>query len=340
MIRKLLLAAMLAFFSTLALSAETVVMVPVVVYDKDSNAVELGRNPSDEIFTKVSGHWFQGLLSFKNLPAKKYGWVYTTFEANRVCEAEGARFILFGYMQKNEASWFAGIKLYDRNEKKTIREFYSGDDISHYGRLIDSISGNILEGLEDVTGLNRDEIRKEETRPFEIRVPASVFYWSPIDGDWGSRLLGIAGLDVGMDIYPPQPRFLAGQMPIDWSIRPSLSYSYAMGKTDGYPLNYHGISLAVPGCLHFHINRKNTFYLGLGGYYEMELLKMKPKYEGSKSEYQNVFGIESLMGYEFTATESLNLFAEVRFDFHVNNDTFIAAKPACGISFNCYRGVQ
>ena len=71
MIRKRLLAAMLAFFSTLALSAETVIMVPVVVYDKDSNVVAQSRNPSDEIFPKVSGFWFQGLLSFKNLSAKK-----------------------------------------------------------------------------------------------------------------------------------------------------------------------------------------------------------------------------------------------------------------------------
>lgn len=340
MIRKIVLAAIFYFFPLICLSAETVLMVPVIVYDKDSNVVVQSKNPSEEIFSTISGYWFKGLLSFKNLSAKKYGEIYTTFEANRVCEAEEARFILFGYMQKNEANWLVNIKLYDRNEKKTIREFYSSDDISHYNRLIENISGNILEGLEDVTGLNRSEIKKEETRPFEIKIPVSIFYWSPIDGDWSTRLLGIAGLDLGMDIYPPQSKFLVGQILVDYSFRPALSYSYAMGKTDGYPLNYHGISFVLPGCLHFHFDPKNSFYLGLGGYYEMELLKMKPNYESSKFEYQNIFGLESFFGYEFSATELLNIFAEVRFDFHVNNDTFIAVKPVCGVSFNFYKGAQ
>lgn len=337
MSKAIILTAVLLMLSTFRLSAETVLVAPVIVYDKDSKIVTLDKNPSEEIYERISIHWFEGLISFRQLSPKEYGEIYTVFDANRCCAVENADYILFGYIQRNDGNWLADVKLYDYKAKKLSKEFFSSDDISHYERLLDSLCENILTGLEEETGLDSDEIRKEEERPFEIKLPVQFFYWNPIDSSWNSRITGIVGISVGTEIYPPQPKVVLWQKLFDFSLRPELSYSYGVGKRSAYPLNYNAISFAFPLCVHMHFNMKNSIYAGAGIYYEITLMKITPKYEERKFLYQNAFGIESLIGYEFKVGDLMNLFTEIKFDFHFNRDIFISIKPAFGISFNLFR---
>lgn len=328
---------MIFLISSLYLFAETIFVAPMIIYDKDSNIIEQTKNPSEEIFERISMYWFEGLVTFKNLSAKKYGEIYTTLDANRCCAAENADCILFGYVQKNESNWIANMKLYDYKTKKISKEFYSGDDIFHYERLFDNLSKNILTGLEEVIGLNHNEILKEKLHPLEIKLPISAFYWCPIDGKWNLKMIGIAGGDMGIQIYPPQPKIIVGQFLIDFSLRPEFSYSYAMGKDNVYPLKYNAFSFVLPLCAHLHFDMNNSIYLGSGAYYEIELLKIKPKYEKNRVHYQNIFGLESFIGYESNLSKLINLFTEVRIDFHFNKDNFLAIKPVLGMSFNLFR---
>lgn len=335
--RNLAIAGALLFLITKGVFGETILVASLIVYDKDSIVIEQDTNPSEEIYKRLLDYWFEGLVEFKKLSPKEYGEIYTSLDANRACFAEDADYILFGYVQKNEGNWFANVKLYDHKAKKIIREFYSGDDISHYKRLINSLTLNILDGLEEATGLSRNETLREKTRPFEIKLPLSMFYWTPVDADWHSKFLGVIGVEAGVDIYPLQPKMALGKAMVDFSLRPEFSYSCAMGQSETYPLNYHGILLALPLCAHFHFNMKNSLYVGCGAYYEVEMMNITPKYEDKKFLYQNIFGIESMLGYEFGINETMNFFTEIRMDFHLNGDGFVAMKSAFGVSLNLYR---
>lgn len=335
--RKLPVAGALLLLMTAGVFSETILVASLIVYDKDNTVMKQGRNPSEEIYERFSDCWFEGLVKFKRLSSKEYGEIYTSLDANRACFAEDAEYILFGYVQRNEGNWFANVKLYDHKSKKIAREFYSGDDASHYGRLIDRLTSNILDGLEEATGLFRNETARETTRPYEIKLPLSAFYWTPVDADWRSKLLGIAGVEVGVEIYPLQPRIVVGKALLDFSLRPEFSYSCATRQSGTYPLGYHGISLVLPLCAHFHFDMKNSFYVGGGLYYEVEMMSITPKYEDKRFLCQNMFGVEAMLGYEFGANETMNFFTEVRFDFHLNGDGYVAIRQALGVSFNLYR---
>jgi hypothetical protein len=312
---------------------EKVLVAPLVAYDGDGNSVELDGNPSENVYETISGYWFDGLLEFVRLPADSYGQIYTALDANRACEAENAEYILFGYVQKLEDRWFSAVKLYDCKSKKISREFFSADDSVHYGRFIENLCSNILEGIIDESGISFDGKLKERTRPFEARLPVSGFYWTPVGDDWTSRMTGIVGGSIGLHLFPCQPKLLPAQKLVDFSMRPTFSFSWGINTDGSYPLDYKGISFSLPVRTDFHFNSRNSIYAGVGVYYEIELIAVKPKYEDAMNVRQKIFGLEPLIGYEFKAGNLVALFSEVLADFHLNGDGFVALKNSLGISF-------
>ena len=338
MTRRVIPFLLLLLIPVIRMNAETVLVASMTVFDQDSNAISMPINPAEKVYDVISDHWFEGMLLFRLIPAKKYGQIYTTLDANRCCTAEDAEYIIFGYVQRNEGNWTASIKLYDANSKKTVMEFFSGDDADHYDRLMDDLAGKILAGLEEVTGLNRDEVLNKKIRPFEVRVPVSAFWWSPVAGGWNKRVTGIAGLDILLELYPKQPKISPGGHLIDFSLRPGISDSFALGSDGSYPMIYDAVSLVLPLCVHLHLDMKNSIYIGTGPYYEIQLMTYRPKYLPQEFHWQNMFGLEALAGYEFAAGENINLFTEVRADFHFSRDSYLAVKVAVGASFKLYRG--
>ena len=222
-------------------------------------------------------------------------------------------------------------------DRRAIKEFFAGDSIDHYDRLINILCQNILFGIEEITGLNKDELRQKKTRPMELRIPVSLFYWSPVDSDWGDKILGIAGVNAGLEFYPPQPVIVSNGKLIDFSARFNLSWNIGINKKNTYPLVINTMAISLPVLLHVHFNERHSLYGGFGLAYNIELMSIKPKYENEKFLYQNVFSFETIAGYEFDINDKARLFAEMAFDFHLLGDGFVSVKPCLGASFNIFK---
>lgn len=324
-------------FSIAIASASEIKIAPLAVYDSSGNKTSAPYNPSKAMHSELEKHWFSGLINFSHIAESKYGIPVTIIDANKVCVSENADYLIYGYLKKNESNWFCEIKLYDANEKKIAKEFFAGDSIDHYDRLISVLCQNILFGIEEITGLNKDELKQEKTRPMELRIPASLFYWSPIDGEWGDKILGIAGLNAGLEFYPPQPVIISNGKLIDFSARFNLSWDIGINKKDSYPLIFNAIELSLPVLLHVHFNERHSLYGGFGLAYNIELMSIRPKYEDKQFLYQNVFSFETIAGYEFNLNEKVNLFAEINVDCHMLGDGFVSLKPCLGASFNIFK---
>lgn len=324
-------------FSIVIASASEIKIAPLAVYDGDGNKTEAPYNPSKAIHDELETRWFGGLINFSHISESKYGIPVTIIDAHKICASESADYLVYGYLKKNESSWLCEVKLYDANGKKIIKEFFAGDSIDHYDRLINVLCQNILFGIEEITGLNKDELRQKKTRPMELRIPVSLFYWSPVDSDWGDKILGIAGVNAGLELYPPQPVIVSNGKLMDFSTRFNLSWNIGINKKNTYPLVINTMAISLPVLLHVHFNERHSLYGGFGLAYNIELMSIKPKYENEKFLYQNVFSFETIAGYEFDINDKARLFAEMAFDFHLLGDGFVSVKPCLGASFNIFK---
>ena len=324
-------------FSLVIASASEIKIAPLAVYDVDGNKTEAPYNPSKAIHDELEKHWFGGLINFSHISESKYGIPVTIIDVHKICASESADYLIYGYLKKNESSWLCEVKLYDANGKKIIKEFFAGDSIDHYDRFINILCQNILFGIEEITGLNKDELRQKKTRPMELRIPISLFYWSPVDSDWGDKISGIAGVNGGLELYPPQPVLVSNGNLIDFSARFNLSWNIGINKKNTYPLVINTMAISLPVLLHVHFNERHSLYGGFGLAYNIELMSIKPKYENEKFLYQNVFSFETIAGYEFDINDKAHLFAEMAFDFHLLGDGFVSVKPCLGASFNIFK---
>ena len=324
-------------FSLVIVSASEIKIAPLAVYDGDGNKTEAPYNPSKAIHDELEKRWFGGLINFSHISESKYGIPVTIIDAHKICASESADYLIYGYLKKNESSWLCEVKLYDASGKKIIKEFFAGDSIDHYDRLINVLCQNILFGIEEITGLNKDELRQNKTRPMELRIPVSLLYWSPVDSDWGDKILGIAGVNGGLELYPPQPVIVSNGKLMDFSARFNLSWNIGINKKNTYPLVINTMAISLPVLLHVHFNERHSLYGGFGLAYNIELMSIKPKYENEKFLYQNVFSFETIAGYEFDINDKARLFAEMAFDFHLLGDGFVSVKPCLGASFNIFK---
>ena len=324
-------------FSLVIASASEIKIAPLAVYDGDGNKTEAPYNPSKAIHDELEKRWFGGLINFSHISESKYGIPVTIIDAHKICASESTDYLVYGYLKKNESSWLCEVKLYDASGKKIIKEFFAGDSIDHYDRLINVLCQNILFGIEEITGLNKDELRQKKTRPMELRIPVSLFYWSPVDSDWGDKILGIAGVNAGLELYPPQPVIVSNGKLMDFSTRFNLSWNIGINKKNTYPLVINTMAISLPVLLHVHFNERHSLYGGFGLAYNIELMSIKPKYENEKFLYQNVFSFETIAGYEFDINDKARLFAEMAFDFHLLGDGFVSVKPCLGASFNIFK---
>lgn len=320
------------------LFCETILVAPVVVYDKDSKRIETKENPAVFFFDVFSKRWFEGLINFSTISKSKYGEILNVLDANKACTAEKADFILYGYIQKNEVNWFGNIKLYNLSSKKVVGEYYCADGLEHYDRLLESLSNNILEGISEVTGLNHDDILEEKRRPYELRLPFSAFYWTPIDPKWNERILGIAGAELGLEFYPQQKVIIRKSKLLDVSARFDVFWNCGINQQNYYPLFLNNISICTPFINHVRFDENHSVYFGAGPGYAIQLMNIQPKYEKQQFYYQNVFFIECLTGYELHINRIVNLFSEVDFDFHLTGGDLVTIKPKLGISFTLYGG--
>lgn len=326
------------FFLMPMLFAEKVIIAPVVVLDQKSARITDETTISQEIYEGLSENWFEGLLGFELLSENDYGDIYTILDANKVSEITGSEYVLYGYVQKNENSWYANLKLFGKNERRIIKEFFASDEIKEKQRFISCLINNVIFGINEITGLDIEKVQNEENEYFRISLPVSVSYWNPLGKRWSSVITGIAGIDVGVEFYPLKKDSGNQNQRIDFSLGLNAGYSLGLGKDDSYPLNYHTIDISFPLMAHFYFNKWNSFFCGIAPYYEMELLKVQEKYKDSALHFQNMFGLQGCIGYEYSISSFISMRTDIKTEFHMSNDRYWAIKP--GIStVICFKGI-
>lgn len=318
--------------------AETMAISTVVVYDQDYSRFECETDFGNIIYKRLEKEWFSGLIAFSSLSVSDYGEVYTVLDANKVCTSWNFDYILYGFVQKNENSWYGNIKLYSLTARKIEKEFFASDEVSHIQRFMNTLCENIISGIYEITGLHVSDEKPSDIIPFRIDIPAEVFYWNPLGTKWNEVYTGIVGGLSGIDFVPPQKRLILFERIIYFSLGADISYCFGIGKENSYPLNLHTIQLLTPAKIHVDFNERHSLYAKVAPYYEIDLLNISEKYKTAELHFQNMAGLEIGLGYEFSALDFFSLYAKTDFDFHFSKDGFFSIKPGFGAKVKVYSG--
>lgn len=332
-----LLVFVLNVFVSTKLFAEEILISQFIIFDKDNKRISMMENPAQVIYEKFGQKWFEGLLKFNLLGKEKYGEVYTVLDANKVCVAKNASYILYGYVQKSDKNYFANAKFYDANKKKIVKEFFASDDTEHYERMLENLSENIIEEFRNLFALTDLVQEEKKMREVEVNLPMTLFYWNPIDEKWTRKLLGVMGTSVGVEFYPKQPDMVLQNVKVDFFARLNIVYSIGINHKKVYPFVFNSLQVASPAFVHFHFTDEHSFYFGLGPFYEINFMNIKQRHEDDKLLYENACGLNIVLGYEYFFNERVSFFGEIDFDFLFKADGLVLIKPTFGVSLNVLR---
>ena len=317
------------------LFAENVILAPIMSVTEESNELVLKTEINNEIFKYLKQYNFENIIKFKTISEDSFGKVTSVLDANRICKILNSNYIVYGYIQKNSKSWYCNLKLYDFQKKVVTREIFVSDELQKFDRFVKLICSRTVDIFREEIGL-KEQSFVDRSMPIRLDLAQSVYYWSPLTKNWINAIYGIIGTNLTTEFYPFINNTAFFFMDWRYSFRLNLSYSYGLGNQENYPANYHTITVSAPALAHLYIDKTNECYVGLGPYYEMEILHIKQNYLEENVVFQNMFGLQSIIGYCFIVNDLLGVFSELEFNFHFSQTPYASVKPSIGVRFNMY----
>lgn len=157
----------LFFFLFQFVFAEKVLISPIITYGRDIEEIDnYAINLKEKLHNDLESYWFEGFFEFETLDESEVGKVLTVLDARNICLTKNEEYIIYGYIQQNDKSWYGNLKLYSKSHKKILKEFFSSDDILSFERFCNTLINNIAYGLKEISGIEETIVKDDLTEPF------------------------------------------------------------------------------------------------------------------------------------------------------------------------------
>ncbi|MCQ2589751.1 MAG: hypothetical protein MJ179_04930 [Treponema sp.] len=333
-----ILLGLMLIFTQRMFSTEKIYIADILCFDSKGERYSLLQNPAIQIKKQLMEKYYDGLLEFENVHVQKTGETSSALDASKACITLGCQYLLYGYVRKNTNSWDAELKLFNKDTNSVIYSFFASDDVNHYERLITYLSENIYEYYKDQFNIKDKEKEIEQIRPFELKLPVFIEYWTPLLSEWNDVLVGVIGLNVGFELYPAMKKSVFKNHVYDYSFRPNLEYKIGLGRRTKYKATLNTFSFSLPVFFNIYNNEQSIFKLGIGPFYELAILNMVQKYDDAIIEIQNQGGLEFVFGYEYKINNIWSFMAETMVSIPLLEDSFLQYKMNFGFSYFLYNG--
>ncbi len=335
---KYIIFGLMLFFTQTMFSAEKIYIADILCFDSKGERYSLLQNPAIQIKKQLMEKYYDGLIEFENVHVQRIGETSSAIDASKACINLGCQYLLYGYVRKNTNSWVAELKLFNKDSNSVIYSFFASDDVNHYERLLSYISENIYEYYNEQLNIKDKEIEIEQIRQFELKLPVFIEYWTPLFSEWNDVLVGVTGLNVGLEFYPVMKTSVFKNRVYDYSFRPNLEYKLGLGRRTKYKATLNTFSFSLPIFFNIYNNEHSIFKLGTGVFYEFAILNMVQKYDKAIIEIQNQGGLEFIFGYEYKINNNWSFMTENMIAIPLLDDSFLQYKMNFGFSYSLYNG--
>jgi hypothetical protein len=284
----------------------------------------------EDLLRELHGYELGLVLRFSPLTDLAIRSPQSTLDAIKVCRAEKAEYLLYGYVASKEYTITAEIKLFEYESRSVIQFFYAVDDPEHYKRMIQDLAGKIMEYLDTAMHL---VALQPQIAYSHIIIPASLGYWTPINGDWTDLILGTFTVTGGMRFIPNDRLFTAWGKVWYLSLGVDLSYKFGIGNPNAYKAYYHEVTATSPVRLHLKLDEQQRLSFGLGPVYAFSILNIQEPYKDMETNLYSSLGFMASFGYEFQLSDRIALFFDNQFEMQFYQTSMALYTPRIGIQY-------
>ena len=211
------------------IGALDIYLAPVIYQDDESAAAPEDKHPGDDLHKRLFAVPIANGVAFHDAEVAGDSVPRTFMEAARLCESQGYPYLLYGFVKRTGYSYYAELKLMERQRKDLAVSFISGDDESHYERLLDDLSAKI-------TGFVRTDLGMGPPRPEQrpasniVVLPMAVGYWTPMGGKWSQATAGLAAVEASVRFIPARPLFPLWTRPCFLALGVDLEYALGTNR--------------------------------------------------------------------------------------------------------------
>ncbi len=261
----------------------------------------------------------------------------TYLEAAAACESQGYPYLLYGFVKHTEYSYYAELKLLEREGKNVAVAFISGDDGSHYDRLIDDLAGKLASYVRNDLGMAPPPTPRQPDRDL-IALPMSVGWWTPLGGSWSDALAGLATASVSMRFVPARPLFQLWTRPCFLALGLDVVYALGTNQPGLESFFLHAARVRLPVEAYLDLGSGHRVGLGVGPLLEVDTMAQSKLYGSTVVTSTVVPGASVSVIYQYTVASAVTLGLVNTLDIAAYSTPLVSWSPA--VLLNVWLGSQ
>jgi TolB-like protein len=287
-------------------------IAPIVfVVDPPSDARASRIDVTADLLSELSGIPLNGVVSFRK--AAVTAFPTSLLEVLRLCEEKDYDYVIYGYVRHARTAISLELKLVDREARAIAVTFMASDGADKYDRLIRDGAGKIAAYFRDELGFGGPDIEAEPERN-ALSIPVDIGYWTPLGGDWGARLAGVARIGAGARLTPVYPTFVMDSRDGYIAVTARLEYAIGLGE-DGFEQAFlHSAIVGVGADVGWNLDARNAIVAEAGALVRSDFLSISKKYEGVRLSFSAAPGLYLGAGYRYAVNDRVALGASLRVD--------------------------
>ncbi len=306
MSRALVGIALLFLLSAGGVGAMDIYLAPIVYQDDEDTAGAELKHPARDMHNRLFSTPIADGVVIHDADVPEGSSPRTFLEAARLCESQGYPYLLYGFVKRTGYSYYAELKLIERARKDLVISFISGDDESHYERLLDDLAAKVTSYVRNDLGMGPP---RPEDRPATniVMLPLSLGYWTPMGGDWSKAMTGLVTADASVRFIPTRPLFHLWSRPCFLALGVDLEYALGTSQpgVENFFLHAAKVRFPVEGFMDFAGGHR--IGLGVGPLLEIDTMAKSKQYGTTVVEATVVPGVTFDARYDYVLSSSVSI---------------------------------
>ena len=319
------------FLAAAAAGAMEIFLAPIAYQDDSGASAAETKRPQEDLFKRLGGAVIATGVNLHSVQASQDSLPRSFLEAARLCESQGYPYLLYGFVKRTEYSYYAEVKLLERERKEVSAAFIASDDEGHYERLIDDLAAK-------VTGYIRTDLGMGPPPPVErparniLVLPVSVGYWTPTGGNWSQAMAGLVSADLSLRFIPAKPLFHLWLRPSYLAIGLDLEYALGTNQPGLESFYFHAAKVRIPVEAMMDLRGGHRLGLGLGPLLEIDTMVQSQQYASTAVQTTIVPGAAFSILYQYVLSSSVSLGLTNMFDLAFYSKPLLTYSPRLSVN--------